>query len=128
MENKWTCDDDILCGVKLPKDKNNLSDLEKKHIPTISAPSAVNKDQPFDVKVEVGTLLAHPNEPAHSIEWVELYCGNTFLGRAQYSGGTSYSVALFKVKLSHAHGPLKAIAKCNMHGLWQGTKDIEVEG
>ncbi len=127
-EAKYSCNEDILCGVNLAKDAGNLTDLEKKHLPVIEAPEKVKKDGTFQVKIEVGKLLAHPNEPTHSIEWLELYCGDTFLGRMQYSGGSSYPVAIFSVKLSHAHGPLKVWAKCNTHGLWEGIKDIAVEG
>jgi superoxide reductase len=126
MDKKWTCQEDILCGVNLPKDTSNLTDLEKKHTPVVSAPDTAKKDEPFEVGVEVGKLLAHPNEPAHFIEWVELYCGDTFLGRVNYSGGVSYPKTTFKVSLNHAHGPLKAWAKCNIHGLWEGIKDISV--
>ncbi|MFB0526742.1 MAG: class II SORL domain-containing protein [bacterium] len=126
MEQKWTCEEDILCGVNQPKDKDNLSDLEKKHIPVIYSPEKVKKDEPFEVKIELGKLLAHPNEPGHFVEWIELYSGDTFLGRAHYSGGATYPIALFKVKLSHAHGPLRAWGKCNLHGLWESTKEISV--
>lgn len=87
---KWTCEEDMLCGVNQPKDPKNLSDLEKKHIPVITAPDKVGKDGEFEVKVEIGKLLVHPNEPGHFIEWIELYCGDTFLGEAYFSGGTSF--------------------------------------
>ena len=127
MEQKWTCQEDILCGVNEPKDKDNPSDLEKKHIPVIYAPERVKKNEPFEVKIEVGKLLAHPNEPGHFIEWIELYSGDTFLGRAHYGGGATYPITMFKVKLSHAHGPLKVWGKCNLHGLWESTKKISVE-
>ena len=126
MEKKWTCEEDILCGVNLPKDAANLSDLEKKHTPVIDAPGTVRKDDIFDIKVEVGKLLAHPNEAAHFIEWIELYCGDTFLVRASLSGGASAPKITIPIKLSHAHGPLKAWGKCNLHGLWESTKDIKV--
>ncbi len=127
MEKKWTCDEDILCGVNEPKDKENLTDLEKKHTPVIEAPGAVKKDEPFDVTIEVGKFLAHPNEPGHFIEWIELYCGDTFLARVSLSGGASHPKTTIPVTLSHAHGPLKAWGKCNIHGLWEGIKDITVE-
>jgi len=126
MDKKWTCEDDILCGVNEPKDKANLADLEKKHTPVVDAPENAKKDELFEIKVEVGKLLAHPNEPGHFIEWIELYCGDTFLGRTSYSGGASYPVAIFKVQLSHAHGPLKVWAKCNLHGIWETTKNLSV--
>ena len=127
-EAKYVCAQDILCGVNLPKDSKNLTDLEKKHIPVIDAPAKVKKDEVFEVNIKVGGIagVEHPNEAGHFIEWVELYCGDTFLGRSSYSGGTSYGVAKFKVKLSHAHGPLKVWEKCNLHGIWEGTKDIAI--
>lgn len=126
MPKQWTCEEDILCGVNELKDRSNPTDLEKKHTPVIEAPDDVQKEELFEVKVEVGKLLAHPNEPGHFIEWIELYSGDTFLGRVQLSGGTSAPQVSFKIKLSHAHGPLRAWAKCNLHGLWEGTKDINV--
>lgn len=127
MANQWTCQEDVLCGVNEPKDKSNLTDLDKKHVPVIEAPDKIKKEEPFEIKVEAGKLLAHPNEPGHFVEWIELYCGDTFLGRISYSGGASFPRAIFKVKLSHAHGPIKAWAKCNIHGLWESTKAISVE-
>ena len=127
MEKQWTCPEDILCGVNTPKDRENLTDLEKKHLPVLVSPERVKKDEPFPVKVTVGKLLAHPNEPAHFIEWVELYCGDTFLGRAGFSGGMSYPEAVFTVKLTHAHGPLRARMKCNLHGLWEDSRPVMVE-
>jgi len=128
-ETKYFCQDDILCGVNIPKNQSNLSEIEKKHLPTIEAPGKVKKDEVFKVNVRVGGIdsIEHPNEAGHFIEWVELYSGDTFLARVHYSGGTSFPVAEFKIKLSHSHGQLKVWAKCNLHGLWEGTKDIEIQ-
>jgi len=127
MAKQWTCEEDILCGVNEPKDRKNPTDLEKKHIPVIEAPDNVKKEETFEVKVEAGKMLEHPNEPAHFIEWIELYCGDTFLGRMSLSGGASFPQAIFKIKLNHAHGPLRAWEKCNLHGSWESTKDNSVE-
>lgn len=127
-EAKYSCEQDILCGVNLPKDKNKMADLEKKHLPVIEALNSAKKDEVFEVDIKVGGIdgVEHPNEPGHFIEWVELYCGDTFIGRCGFNGGTSYPVAKFKVKLSHVHGPLKAWSMCNLHGLWEGIKDIKI--
>jgi len=127
-EAKYSCKDDILCGVNIPKDLKAPSELEQKHLPVISAPDKVKKDEAFSVTVEVGKLKAHPNEPGHFIEWIELYCGDTFLFRIGLAGSVTTPKVTIPVKLSHAHGPLKAWAKCNLHGLWEGVKDIEIEG
>ncbi|MCM8796494.1 MAG: desulfoferrodoxin [Candidatus Omnitrophica bacterium] len=124
---KYICEQDILCGVRTARDLNTLSELEQKHLPVISAPEKVKRDEVFEVTVETGKLRVHPNEPGHFIEWIELYSGDTFLFRANLSGSLSLPKVSIPVKLSHAHGPLKAWAKCNLHGLWEVTKDIEVE-
>ena len=125
---RYVCEEDILCGVRTAKDKNNLSELEQKHLPIISAPEKVKRDELFEVTIEVGKLKFHPNEPGHFIEWIELYCGDTFLFRVNLSGSLSAPKVTIPVKLTHAHGPLKAWEKCNLHGLWENTKEIVVEG
>ena len=53
-EYEYTCDDDILCGVNVPKDASNLRELEEKHLPVITAPDTVNRNQSFEVTIEVG--------------------------------------------------------------------------
>ena len=74
MEKTWTCEEDILCGVNEPKDKSNPTDLEKKHIPVIEAPDKVKKDEPFEVKIEVGKPIHYPPveiQIVAAIEWLE---------------------------------------------------------
>ncbi len=124
---KYVCDQDILCGVRVPKDLKTMTELEQKHVPVITAPDKVTRGETFLVTVEVGKYKTHPNEPAHFIEWVELYSGDTFLLRISLAGSLSDPKVTVPVRLTHAHGPLKAWAKCNMHGLWEGLKDIAIE-
>lgn len=116
------CDEDLFCGINTAKSGNpdEMSDLEKKHTPVIE--SSGTGDQ-LDVSVKCGHLLAHPNEHGHFIQWVELYAGETFIGRVDYASERAEPSALFKVNLSHKH-PLKAIAHCNLHGTWSSTKDL----
>lgn len=124
---EYTCDEDTSCGINIPKELDNLTELEQKHIPVISTPEQVKRNQSFELTVEVGKLREHPNEPAHFIEWIEVYSGDTFLFRTTLAGSLSKAKVTVSVKLTHAHGPLKAWAKCNIHGPWEGEKDIEVE-
>src|SRR3989338_959018 len=119
----YSCEQDILCGVRLPKDRNALSELEQKHVPVISAPKKVKRDEVFSVTIEVGKYKAHPNEPGHFIEWIELYSGDTFLFSVSLAGSLSEPKVTIAVKLTHAHGPLKAWAKCNIHGLWEAIRE-----
>lgn len=124
MTKSRVCEEDVLCGINVPADRFNLTDLESEHFPGIESPETVKKNEYFEVRIE---LPAHPNEPEHFIEWIELYSGDTFLGRAQFSGGSSFPQALFRVRLTHAEGPLKAWAKCNIHGLWESVREITIE-
>ncbi len=124
---KYVCEQDILCGVHLPKDMSALSELEQKHLPVITAPARVKRDEAFEVSIEVGKYKIHPNEPGHFIEWVELYSGDTFLFRVNFTGSLSQPKVKVPIKLTHACGPLKAREKCNLHGAWEYIKDIEIE-
>ncbi|MCM8800094.1 MAG: hypothetical protein NC900_05160 [Candidatus Omnitrophica bacterium] len=58
--------------------------------------------------LEVGKYKVHPNEPGHFIEWIELYSADTFIFRVNLSSSLSLLKVTVPVKLTHAHGPLKA--------------------
>lgn len=99
------------------------------HTPRIVAPDTVAKGSPFKVRVEVGP---HPNTVEHSIRWIELYYqeeGRAFnpilLGRFAFE--PVYAEPSVEVTLKVAKGgKLLAIAYCNLHGLWESSKEIRV--
>ncbi|MBS3813231.1 class II SORL domain-containing protein [Candidatus Bipolaricaulota bacterium] len=99
--------------------------LEKKHAVVIDAPDKVKAGEEFEVTLKVGEYKEHPNEIGHFIEWMELYSGETFLARLDLTPEHSHYVMKATVKLDHAH-PLRGRAKCNLHGLWENEKEIEV--
>lgn len=123
------CKDNLFCGVNAPEsdDPEKMSDLEKKHVPVITAPDSIKKGECFEVTVEVGKHLAHPNEPGHFINFVELYADHTYLGRQHFIHTTTCPVAKFCVQLDHIHKELRAFEWCNLHGTWEGTKELSVE-
>ena len=120
------CADDLFCGVNKAADPANGTDLEKKHTPVITAPDQVKKGECFDVTVEVGKLLAHPNARDHFFGVIELYAEDTYLGRQEFTPVTTCPVARFCVSLDHGHGRLRAFASCNLHGVWEGEKPLAV--
>ncbi len=120
------CEEDLFCGVNIPKDPNNMTDLEKMHVPVISAPMRVKKGEKFEVTIEVGKLMAHPNEPGHYIEFIELYADHTYLARVDFTAKNTWPVANFTLSLDHIHKSLRAYEHCNLHGVWEGTCEIEV--
>lgn len=116
---------DLFSGVNTPLDPNNLIDLEKKHTPVISAPDTGETGQPLSVSVEVGKLLAHPNEIGHHIEWLDLYEDKLFLARVDFSGGRVSPKTTLELKLKKG-GLLRAFASCNLHGVWEGQKEVKI--
>ena len=115
----------------------------EKHVPVIECKDVVKAGDLFEVKVTLGKEIAHPNTTEHHIAWVKLYFqpeGDKFI----------YDVASFNfnahgastqgpnegpvythhegttsMKIDKA-GTLVAISYCNIHGLWESTKEIKV--
>ena len=121
------CQSDIFCGVNSPKNEKELTDLEKKHTPVIECPDVVEKGKCFIVNVEVGKLMAHPNEPGHSIQFIELYSGDTYLGKMDFTAERTCPKASFCVSINHDHGDIRAFERCNLHGVWEARKAIKVK-
>ena len=120
------CADNLFCGVNTVADPKRMTDLERKHQPVITAPDKVKKGECFEVAIEVGKLLAHPNERGHYVQFVELYADETYLGRQDFTPVTTCPVAKFSVRLDHIHQQLRAFEFCNLHGVWEGDKPLEV--
>ena len=115
----------------------------EKHVPAIAAPATAKAGEPFDVEIDVGREIPHPNTAQHQIVWIALHFvpdgSNTSieLGRADFTAhGASLSdapgpaatapSARFRVRLS-VPGVLHATAYCNLHGLWTSSAPIMVE-
>lgn len=114
----------------------------EKHVPVIEAPANVKAGEKFTVEVTVGKEIAHPNTTEHHIRWIRLYfkpeSGNIFdLGLFEFNAhgestegankGPAYvePSATVVVKLN-ASGTLMAESYCNIHGLWESSKEISV--
>ncbi len=114
-----------LKGVNKPKDPENMTDLEKKHTPVIHIPEDIKAGEPFSVKINVGEFLKHPNEPGHFINWIALYDEDyTFLGMTTLAPVVSNPKVRFTVTLDEPT-TLRAFAFCNLHGIWQGKKEVK---
>ena len=119
MSSTVQCETDLFCGVNTVKDWDNMTDLEKKHLPCITVPESIKKGECFEVNIEVGKLMAHPNEPAHHIEFIELYADDTYLARMDFTAQTTCPVVKVCLALNRIHNRLRAFAHCNLHGKLQ---------
>lgn len=116
---------------------------KEKHVPVIECPDSVAADSEFEVKVSLGKEITHPNTTEHHIRWIALYFhpegaknpfqiglfefaahGESVDGPNQGPVYTSHTVtAAMKTKKP---GTLHALAFCNIHGLWENSKELKL--
>lgn len=115
----------------------------EKHAPAIDCPDGVTKDEPFDIELSVGKEMAHPHTTEHHIRWIQLFFkpaegkfayelgrfdftahGESVQGANEGPVHTDPAVAV-KVRLQES-GTLVALSYCNIHGLWEGEKEVTV--
>ena len=99
------------------------------HTPKIEVPDSVKIDQLFDLDVKVGP---HPNTVEHSIRRIDVYFseeGRSFnpvhLATIDLTPIYTEPNARIRLKLNKS-GIVYAVGYCNLHGLWEGRKQIKV--
>jgi superoxide reductase len=110
-------------AMKTPKDANNLTELEKKHIPVISIVKKCGliPEGCQDVNVKIGEVQ-HPMQPEHYIMHIDFYIDKEFISRVILTPDKLNSAAALHIKTPS--GRLAAIALCNLHGAW--IKDVDL--
>jgi len=116
--------EDLFSTINKPENPNNLTDLEKKHIPIIEAPNSVAAGESFKLTVHVGKLLTHPNEPGHHIQWVVLLNGSLTLAIVHFTPSTTQSKVSLEITLDKTSN-IRALSRCNLHGEWEYSKTIK---
>lgn len=114
-------------GINKAKDPKNMTDFENKHTPFIKIPQKTKAGESFEVEVGVGyDKVAHPNENGHYISWMAFYTDDyTFLGRVDLTPVKSSPKVKFNITLEKPTS-IRAYAFCNLHGLWQGKKEVSL--
>ena len=118
---------------------------KEKHVPVIISPDKVKTGEAVSVEVKVGQEIAHPNTTEHHIRWIKLYfmpeggkfvyelAGFDFAAHGESAEGANKGPVYTEpsgravVKLT-ASGTLLATAYCNIHGIWENSRQITVEG
>lgn len=127
------------------KDLIQIADWkQEKHVPAIETPDKVKKGEIFSVTVTVGKEIPHPNTTEHHIRWIAIYFladGEKFpyqVGRFEFNAhgesiqgpnmSTLYTqpTAIFSFK-TEKKGAIFATSYCNIHGIWQNSKRLEIE-
>jgi len=116
---------------------------KEKHMPVIECADQVTAGELFEVRVGLGKEIAHPNTTEHHISWITLYfhpAGKQFthqVGRFEFSAHGESTAGPNKGPIYTHHqvtasmkisqpGTLHALALCNIHGLWESSKEIEL--
>jgi superoxide reductase len=116
---------------------------KEKHVPVIECPDDIKSGEVFALKVTVGKENPHPNLTEHHISWISVYFqpeGDKFsceVGRFEFSShgeaatgpnlGPVYTNPEVTANLKvNKPGVLYATSLCNIHGLWQSSKDLRV--
>ena len=104
-------------AVKTPKDANNLTELEKKHIPviTIVKKCGLIPEGCQDVHVRMGEIQ-HPMQPEHYIKHIDFYINNEFISRVILTPDKLNPAAALHMRSTS--GKLTVIELCNLHGAW----------
>jgi len=116
----------------------------EKHVPVIECKDTVKKDEFFEVNASIGKEVAHPNTTAHHISWITLYFlpdGEKFpyqIGKFEFNshGASAQGPDTSTVYTNHKvmawmktskPGVIFAVSLCNIHGLWEYSRQIKVE-
>ena len=115
----------------------------EKHAPIIECPDQAKLGEVFEVKLSLGKEISHPNTTEHHIRWISLYfhpqgskftydvCHVEFNAHGESGAGPNKGPAhaspsiTTSLKLNKS-GTLHALAYCNIHGLWESSKEITV--
>jgi superoxide reductase len=117
---------------------------KEKHVPVIECPDTVTTGELFDVRLSLGKEIAHPNTTEHHIRWITLYFhpegdkfpyqvgtfeftahGESAAGPNEGPVHTDHSITA-RLKITKP-GTLHALALCNIHGLWESSKKVQVK-
>ena len=110
-------------AIKTPQDANNLSDLEKKHVPVIGIKKQCGLVGPgcVDANIKVGAAL-HVMEAKHYIMYIDLYLDRDFIARYHLTPEKLNPVLGVHLKVSS--GKLSVLENCNLHGRWITETEI----
>ena len=110
-------------AIKTPEDENNLTELEKKHIPviTIVKKCGLIPEGCQDVHVKMGEVQ-HPMQPEHYIIHIDFYLDNEFISRVILTPEKLNPAAALHLKAKD--GKLTVIELCNIHGAWIKEVDL----
>lgn len=126
------------------KDLFQSADWKKeKHVPVIDAPDKGKKGEWVNVTLTVGKEIPHPNTTEHHIRWIGLFFlpdGEKFpyqVAKIEFDAhGEAAAGPNMSTVYTHSQatisfktdkpGTLVGSSYCNIHGLWQNSKKLDI--
>ena len=126
------------------KDLFQSADWKKeKHVPVIDAPDKGRKGEWINITITVGKEIAHPNTTEHHIRWISVFflpdgekfpyqvAGFEFDAHGESAAGPNMSTVYahpqaLTVLKTEKPGTILASSYCNIHGLWQSSKKLDI--
>ncbi|RKD33936.1 class II SORL domain-containing protein [Thermohalobacter berrensis] len=109
----------------------------EKHVPVIHSTEKIKAGEEFQLKVSIGDEIKHPNTLEHHIKWIKVFFhpeGGKFpveIATFNFSAHGEGDVFDEPVGITHVKldkpGTIYALSYCNIHGLWENSKEIAVE-
>jgi superoxide reductase len=123
----------VFTPVDISKEEKEIrKDYFDRHTPVILCDARAIEGEKFRVKIRMGTAYAHPDDPDHFIQYLQLWNRETLMAEAHFSPGSLGNLPEHaEVDFYIVPGPvsmnLSAMAVCTKHGLWQSeSKEVPV--
>ena len=111
--------------IRLAKDHQHLSPFERQHVPQLFMLEAAEDG----ARVPITVFVANPMEPDHYITSIEiLNYGDPIISKGifYFSPDNARAYLATQVRLDSGEMKVFALATCNRHGRWAGSRNIFV--
>ena len=108
-----------------PKDLENLTELERIHLPKISLPPVVEDGSQASIVCSVD----HPMDEDHYIKSIQImnFADPIVIkGKFYLTPANGEAYISTQIRLSGGEGSVWVIAECNKHGKWAASKKVTV--
>ena len=112
-------------GFNAPKDFENMTEMERIHVPKLTMPPVVEDGTQASVIVSVD----HPMEEDHYIKSIQIlnFADPVVIkGKFYFTPANGEAFFSTQVRLAGGEGTVWVVAECNKHGKWASSKTVSV--
>ncbi len=110
---------------KFAADPDNLTEMERLHLPKITLPPVVEDGAQAPIQIE----MDHPMEDDHYIKHIQIIGFNDPVqtkGNFYFSALNGEAFIGTQIRLNGGESTVWVVAECNQHGRWAASKDTKV--